>query len=65
MLNNPEAKFHAQLIPSRWYQEDKDASHELFITADKFYDSTSSNATQETNVAYLCAVDKEKEDSLK
>jgi hypothetical protein len=64
MLNTCEAKFHIRLIPSRWYQEDKDASHEQFIVADKFHNGTSTNATQELNVTYLCAIDKEKEDSL-
>lgn len=64
MLNNPEAKFHIRLIPSRWYQKDKDASHEPFIVADKFHDGASTNATQEINVVYLSAIDKEREDSL-
>jgi hypothetical protein len=64
MLNTCEAKFHIRLIPSRWYQEDKDASHEQFIIADKFHDGISINAIQEIGVGYLCAIDKEREDSL-
>ena len=62
MLNTCEARFHIRLIPSRWYQKDKDASHESFITADKFCDSTS--VIQENNIAYLCVINKEKEDLL-
>src|SRR4051794_5574634 len=64
MLKTCEAKFHIRLIPSRWYQENKDASHEQFIVADKFRDSISINAIQEIGVGYLCIIDKEKEDSL-
>src|SRR4051812_27425916 len=67
MLNTCEARFHIRLIPSRWYQKEKDASYEPFIVADKFYDSTTGmfmNATQESNISYLCAIDKEKEDFL-
>jgi len=64
MLNTCEAKFHIRLIPSRWYQEDKDASYEKFIIADKFRDSISINTVQEIDVGYLCTIDKEKEDSL-
>jgi hypothetical protein len=63
MLNTCEAKFHIRLIPSRWYQEDKDASHEQFIIADKFHDGISINVIQEIGVGYLCAIDKEREDS--
>jgi hypothetical protein len=63
MLNTQEAKFHVRLIPSRWYQENKDASNEPFVVADKF---NSSSATVENSVVnnYLCAIDKEKQDSL-
>ncbi|CAB4421031.1 unnamed protein product [Rhizophagus irregularis] len=64
MLNTCEARFHIRLIPSRWYQKDKDASHEAFIVADKFQNGMSTNAIQENNVEYLCAIDKEKEDLL-
>jgi hypothetical protein len=60
MLNTCEARFHIRLIPFRWYQKDKDASCESFIAADKFHDGT--NAVQECNIAYLCTIDKEKED---
>ena len=59
MLNTCKARFHIRLIPSRWYQKDKDASHESFIVADKFRDT---NTIQESNITYLCAIDKEKED---
>lgn len=63
MLNTQEAKFHVRLIPSRWYQENKDTSNEPFIVADKF---NSPSATIESSVVnnYLCAIDKEKQDSL-
>ena len=44
MLNTCEARFHIRLIPSRWYQKDKDASHEPFVVADKFHDNISTNA---------------------
>ena len=64
MLNTCEARFHIRLIPSRWYQKDKDASHEPFVVADKFHDNTSTNAIQENNISYLSAIDKEKEDLL-
>lgn len=64
MLNTCEAKFHIRLIPSRWYQEGKNVSYEQFIVADKFHDSISINVIQEIGVGYLCAIDKEKEDSL-
>ncbi|CAB4483214.1 unnamed protein product [Rhizophagus irregularis] len=64
MLNTCKARFHIRLIPSRWYQKDKDASHEAFIVADKFQNGMSTNAIQENNVGYLCAIDKEKEDLL-
>src|SRR3954447_22988157 len=64
MLNTCEARFHARLISSRWYQKDKDASCEPFIVANKFHDSTSTNVIQESNITYLCAIDKEKEDLL-
>src|SRR3954451_19014406 len=53
MLNTCEAKFHICLIPSRWYQKEKDASCEPFIVADKFHDNTTDtfmNATQESNI---------------
>src|SRR5581483_818514 len=63
MLNTCEAKFHIRLIPSRWYQKDQDASYEPFIVADKFYNGTT-NAIQESSVAYICAIDKEKKDHL-
>ncbi|GES96474.1 protein FAR1-related sequence 11-like isoform X1 [Rhizophagus clarus] len=36
MLNTSEAKFHIRLIPSRWYQKEKDGSYKPFIVADKF-----------------------------
>ena len=62
MLNTCEARFHVRLILSRWYQKDKDASRELFIVTDKFHNST--NAIQESNITYLCTIDKEKEDFL-
>ena len=58
MLSTCEAKFHIRLIPFRWYEKNKDALHEPFIAADKFHDST--NAIQESNVTYLCTIDKEK-----
>ncbi|CAB5367005.1 unnamed protein product [Rhizophagus irregularis] len=64
ILNTQEAKFHVRLIPSRWYQENKDASNEPFIVADKF---NSPSTTIESGVVvnnYLCAIDKEKQDSL-
>ncbi|PKC63554.1 hypothetical protein RhiirA1_463608 [Rhizophagus irregularis] len=64
MLNTCEARFHIRLILSRWYQKDKDASHKAFIVADKFQNGMSTNAIQENNVGYLCAIDKEKEDLL-
>ncbi|CAB4399283.1 unnamed protein product [Rhizophagus irregularis] len=64
MLNICEARFYIRLIPSRWYQKDKDASHEAFIVADKFQNGMFTNAIQENNVGYLCAIDKEKEDLL-
>ena len=66
MLNTSEAKFHIRLIPFRWYQKNKDTSYEPFIVADKFHNGTSTNILQESNVniAYLCAIDKEKEDLL-
>src|SRR3984957_15199758 len=64
MLNTCEARFHIRLIPSRWYQEDKDASYEQFIIADKFRDSVFINAMQGIDVGYLCVIDKEKEDFL-
>ena len=62
MLNTCKARFHIHLIPSRWYQKDKDASRESFIVADKFHNST--DAIQESNITYLCTIDKEKEDFL-
>jgi hypothetical protein len=40
MLNTWKARFHIRLIPSRWYQKDKDASREPFIVADKFHNGT-------------------------
>ncbi|PKB98000.1 hypothetical protein RhiirA5_384264 [Rhizophagus irregularis] len=64
MLNTQEAKFHVRLIPSRWYQENKDASNEPFIVANKF---NSPSTTIESGVVvnnYLCAIDKKKQDSL-
>ncbi|CAB5391400.1 unnamed protein product [Rhizophagus irregularis] len=64
MLNTCEARFYIRLIPSRWYQKDKDVSHEAFIVADKFQNGMSTNAIQENNVGYLCTIDKEKEDLL-
>lgn len=62
MLSTSEARFHIRLIPSRWYQKDKDASHEPFIVADKFHHDNAVNSLQ--NVTYLCAIDKEKNDFL-
>ena len=64
MLNTYEARFHIRLISSRWYNKGKDASHKPFIVADKFHDSSFTNVIQESNINYLCAIDKEKEDSL-
>jgi len=65
MLNTSKARFHIRLIPSRWYQKGKDGSHEQFIVADKFNDSTISSSQEENNlVTYLCAIDKERDDLL-
>src|SRR5437764_11377990 len=64
ILNTCEVRFHIRLIPFRWYNKGKDASHKPFIVADKFHDSSLTNMTQESNISYLCAIDKEKEDSL-
>jgi len=63
MLNTSEAKFHIRLIPERWYQENKDASHEQFIVADKF---TGTFTTTENSavINYLCAIDKERVEFL-
>ena len=61
MLNTCEARFHIRLIPSRWYQNDKDASHKPFVVADKFREG-STDEIQESNVSYLCAINKETED---
>src|SRR5579859_1570564 len=36
MLCTQEARFHIRLIPSRWYQENKDVANEPFVVADKF-----------------------------
>jgi len=36
MLHSPEAKFHVRLIPSRWYNKNKDPSREPFLVASKF-----------------------------
>ena len=63
MLNTCEAKFHIRLIPSRWYQKDKDASREPFIVADKFHNSTT-NTVQESSITYICAINKERKDNL-
>ncbi|CAG8855070.1 27304_t:CDS:2, partial [Gigaspora margarita] len=52
MLSNNKAKFHIQMIPSRWYQKDKDALFELFQENDK-------------PMTYLCANDKKKIDLTK
>ena len=64
MLNTCKTRFHIRLILFRWYNKGKDASHEPFIVADKFHDGSFTNTTQENNINYLCAIDKEKEDSL-
>src|SRR5436305_12357229 len=63
MLNTNEVKFHIKLIPSRWYQEDKNLSYESFIIADKFNNiiKTTDNAVNN----HLCPIDKKKEDFLK
>src|ERR1051325_2629141 len=62
MLRTCEAKFHIRLIPSRRYAKGKDSSCDPFIAADKFHDST--NAIQKSNIAYLCTINKEKEDHI-
>src|SRR5688572_14891079 len=58
MLNICEARFHIRLIPSKWYQNNKDASHEPFVVADKFYKDRSINKIQD-NIPYLYAINKE------
>ncbi|CAB4397827.1 unnamed protein product [Rhizophagus irregularis] len=42
----------------------KDALREPFIIADKFHEGNTTNKIQESNVIYLCAVNKEKDDQL-
>ena len=59
MLNTCEARFHIRLIPSRWYQNNEDASREPFIVAEKFRDGRSTDEIQESNVSYLCVINKE------
>ena len=60
MLNTSEARFHIRLIPSRWYQRDKDVSYEPFIVADKFHSMSTTNAS--FTGGYIYAINKEKMD---
>jgi hypothetical protein len=65
MLNTSEAKFHIRLIPSRWYQKGKNGLHKPFIIADKFNNSIISSSHEVNNlIAYLCAIDKEKDNLI-
>ncbi|CAG8832972.1 23160_t:CDS:2, partial [Gigaspora margarita] len=65
MLSNKKTKFHIQMIPSRWYQKDKNASFEPFVIADKYHNNNETYNIQQENdklMTYLCAIDKEKID---
>ncbi|CAB4403807.1 unnamed protein product [Rhizophagus irregularis] len=70
--NSQTAKHHVVLLKNDAHicsclmviRKGIDASREPFIVADKFHEGNTANKIQESNVTYLCAVNKEKEDQL-
>ncbi|RHZ71330.1 hypothetical protein Glove_260g9 [Diversispora epigaea] len=55
MLCTPIAKFHLRLIPSRWYNKNKDPSREPFLVASKFEDENI-NIIPQSEIPFLTAI---------
>src|ERR1051325_8792067 len=59
MLTTKNAIFHIRLIPTRWYNCEKNGSDELFLVADKFMQEHEEQYTITYNhnalVPYLCS----------
>ncbi|CAB5394861.1 unnamed protein product [Rhizophagus irregularis] len=63
MLTTKEAVFHIRFIPTRWYNEDRNAVQELFITADKFLqDNQQIEYNTDEFVSSLCLFDQNNND---
>ncbi|RHZ85334.1 hypothetical protein Glove_67g10 [Diversispora epigaea] len=55
MLRTPITKFHLRLIPSRWYNKNKDPSREPFLVASKFEDENI-NIIPQSEIPFLTAI---------
>ncbi|PKK73586.1 hypothetical protein RhiirC2_709524 [Rhizophagus irregularis] len=63
MLTTKEAVFHIRFIPMRWYNEDRNAVQESFITADKFLqDNQQIEYNTDEFVSSLCLFDQNNND---
>ncbi|CAB4488991.1 unnamed protein product [Rhizophagus irregularis] len=63
MLTTKEAVFHIRFIPTRWYNEDRNAVQESFITADKFLqDNQQIEYNTDEFVSSLCLFDQNNND---
>ncbi|PKC55779.1 hypothetical protein RhiirA1_475028 [Rhizophagus irregularis] len=65
MLATSNAMFHIRLIPTRWYNGERNGSNELFIFADKYMQKQPIiTSDYHDAVPYLCSIKDYREESL-
>ncbi|CAB4483104.1 unnamed protein product [Rhizophagus irregularis] len=65
MLATSNAMFHIRLIPTRWYNGERNGSNELFIFADKYMqEQLIITSDYHDAVPYLCSIKDYREESL-